>query len=280
MDIKSDFLDLRDELRSPIVIRIFNIPQTTVENALKFSISLAESCLFEVTYMKNLPFKLLDESSTNVAHQIKKFQNIERIKGNNLDLPRVRFDPDILKFYQLGCSSNIPILQFLAFYQVLEYFFVTVSEEELHKKILRRLNDPGFKTDVRNFGKLVKDVEDFNKINDEKEMLKQVIIRYVNEDDLIEFIQSYEEFLGEKIYSRKHSRFGYEQNVPLEKGHVIGNCSAIIKTVRNALVHSSDRHEKNERFIPFSKSTEIVIKEIPLVMFLAEKVIIGSAAEE
>jgi len=53
----------------------------------------------------------------------------------------------------------------------------------------------------------------------------------------------------------------------------------VVKTVRNALVHSSDHHERVERHVPFSEGTRLVEMEVPLVRFLAERVVIASAAQ-
>lgn len=51
------------------------------------------------------------------------------------------------------------------------------------------------------------------------------------------------------------------------------NAAAILKHVRNALVHSSDRYTREDCFLPFSDSEDVIIKYIPLVEFLAERVI-------
>jgi len=51
----------------------------------------------------------------------------------------------------------------------------------------------------------------------------------------------------------------------------------MIKIIRNALVHSSDRYEGKKSYVPFSESTEIVEKHIPLLKFLAEKVIFATS---
>ena len=50
-----------------------------------------------------------------------------------------------------------------------------------------------------------------------------------------------------------------------------------VKIIRNALVHSSDRYERKERYIPTASAESEIRKEIPLMKYLAERVIIGSA---
>jgi len=50
-----------------------------------------------------------------------------------------------------------------------------------------------------------------------------------------------------------------------------------IKEIRNALVHSTDKYERRVRHVPFTKTTEKIAQDIPLMKFLAERVIISSA---
>ncbi len=107
-------------------------------------------------------------------------------------------------------------------------------------------------------------------------MLKLVLNEFVDESELIKFILAYEKWLDEKLYSRKRTIFGEEVEVSLKSGHVLGNIAKTVKTIRNALVHSSDRYERNDRFIPTISNENVIRKEIPLIKYLAEKVIIAS----
>ena len=84
--------------------------------------------------------------------------------------------------------------------------------------------------------------------NDETEMLKNVMKRYIDENDIIEFINEYEKFLEKKVYTIKRTIFGNEISATtLTSGHVYGNIAKVIKAIRNALVHSCDRYERNDR---------------------------------
>ena len=91
-------------------------------------------------------------------------------------------------------------------------------------------------------------------------------------------IKNYEENVGENLYTKKRIVFGCDYQPDLREGNIYGCISRIIKTIRNALVHSSDIYERSSRYIPFSESTQIVKKEIPLMRFLAERVIIATSS--
>jgi hypothetical protein len=124
---------------------------------------------------------------------------------------------------------------------------------------------------------LIQDVLGHAKTTDETEMLKLVIDKYVEEQELLTFVMRYEDHLGERWYTKKRERFGVEAEIKAQLGHVTGNVAKIVRTVRNALVHSSDRFERTGRHMPFSESSDLVLREVPLVKYLAEQVIIASA---
>jgi len=143
------------------------------------------------------------------------------------------------------------------------------------------LNDPLFdSTSSKSFDKLIQEIEGHKKITDERKKLTLVLTKYIDENELIKFLKAYEEFLGEKYLNKQKDIFGVKRSLSLAPGYVFGNAVKLIKTIRNALVHSSDCYERQERHVPFSESTEIIKREIPLVKFLAEKVITHSASIE
>jgi hypothetical protein len=109
-------------------------------------------------------------------------------------------------------------------------------------------------------------------------MLKLVLREYVDEDELLSFIEKYEVYLEQKIFSRAYEMFGLDVKLTMQKGHIIGAVARRVKHLRNALVHSADRYEGYERYIPSRSNEERLEKEVPLVRFLAEKAIISAAS--
>lgn len=264
--------------RMPITIKVHNLNALNTNLAIDKSNKIIETCLFKLSYLKNLTLMLEDEYTSSKSKYIEfNYSLNENMTYNSLPLSSICFNSDLIRFYQLGMSSDIPILKYLTFYQVLEYYFLRVNEEDLYHALSYQINDPGFTTTQKYLERLVKCFDDNNKnIYKETEMLKNVIKKFIEFNDLNGFIMGYEDFLGENIYTKKNIIFGQESEVQLKKDHIYGNIAKLIKIIRNALVHSSDRYERNERYIPFSESTQIVKKHIPLLKFLAEKVIIAS----
>ncbi len=271
-------IKILDFYNRPSTISINNLNILPEEKRIRFSDDMFETCLFELAYFKEASINLckswddfyhdLDEEDSDLEESQEK---------KSYQLPKVFYNKELTKFYRLGMGSYFPILKFLTFYQVLEYFFIKVSDEELYNKLSYELKDPKFVPKEPHIAKLVRIVEDHSKKLDETEMLKNVLKKYIDFTDLKEFIENYEEKISEKIYTKRNEIFGEIVEVSLKENHIFGNIAKIIKIIRNALVHSSDRYEGKKRYVPFSESTEIVEKHIPLLKFLAEKVIFATS---
>lgn len=273
---------LFDSFYKPLTIKIFNMNKTNIRDAILYSNSIFEASLFELSYTNNFSLYLSDEISRFPIFGRATFSLEESISfRENRKFPSIFYNSDLIRFYQRGAGTDIPILKFLAFYQVLEYFFIKVSDEKLYLRLSSILNDPLFNsTSSTSFDKLIQEIHSHKKKSDETKNLNLVLKKYINEDDLIEFLKAYQEFLGEKYCNKQKDIFGEKISLSITPGYVFDNVAKLIKTIRNALVHSSDSYERQERHIPFSESTEIIKKEIPLVKFLAERVIIQSASIE
>lgn len=267
---------IRDRLYRPLTIQVANLEGETAADIVPESTHLIESCLFEVAYLKDVALWLRQEWFPRRP----RFQDFGRDRSDPDHRPKVpehTYNPDLIRFFQLGVSTDVPELQFLAYYQVLEYFFVTVSDDVLYQKLRNRIQEPGFIPDPQRLDRVVQDVLGHTREADETKMLRNVLDRFVPEDDVINFIQDYEDYVRQPHYTARRTLFGEAVEVPLKSGHVHGNVAKTIKSVRNALVHSSDRHERNPRHVPFSDTGAIVAAEIPLIRFLAERVLISTA---
>lgn len=263
----------------PVTIRLGRLPPSSAQFHAENSGSVIGACLFAIASTSQVTFRVLDgwpaESSESDR---RKFYFEDSGESVAFEFPRVGYSPDLLRFYTLGMSSDVPELQYLAFYQVLEYFFLALADEQLYSNLSRRLSDPRFRPVAAWYDRLIQDVADHKRSTDETEMLKLVLARYVPHDELMSFLERFHSSVGDKRYWSKLVRFGTNLSISKEPNHTFGDVARIVKAVRNALVHSSDRHEREQRHVPFSESSKLVRCEVPLVRFLAERVIIGSAS--
>lgn len=272
-------VDFFENIYKPLTVKVYNLKENSIEAVIKTSTKLIEGCMFSYSSLKDNPIGLVNDWPRRRSRREREFEFGESHPGNNFNLPSVKFNPHLVRFYQLAASTDVESYKFLSYYHILEYHFVSISDQILYDKLSRRINDLKFRTTATNLDRVIQDVNDHRSETDETEMLKNVLSKLVIEDEVIAFIKSYEEFIKENIYTKKHVVFGVEiAGTSLQSGHIFGVIAKHVKTIRNALVHSSDRHERNLRFIPYSTtSSELIKKQIPLIKFLAEKVIVATA---
>jgi hypothetical protein len=276
--ISDEPTDIRQGFYKPPTIQVHNISENTVKGALKTSSEIIEYCLFELSYLKHIPVGVAEEWPARRRLEDDNFKFGDEFEGNKLPLPPATFQSDLLQFYQLGTSSRIPVLQYWSFYQVLEYFFVSASDEHLHLQMASRLKDPRFKPSSAQLDRLVQDVIDHLDQVDEVLMLKSVLDKYVDAEELIAFIRQYEAYLGDDMYTRRRRVFGEDVQVKLSADSVMEQVARTVMAIRQTLVFSPDRFSRTARNITFEQLTDTVRLEIPLMKFLAERVIIGSAS--
>jgi hypothetical protein len=232
-----------------------------------------KSCLFKLAY-NNVECWELRESirasgSLSVLPEL----------PSDASIPQATYVDDLISYYKVAKASQFPDQKYLSYYHILEYFFLRVSDEIIHTSLKSQLNSPSFNSSYENINKILSTIKRADKTADETEMLKAVLAKYVSEEDLIEFILAIEKAVGEKIYTdTKKEVFGEKATIRLEKGHALNNTAKVIKQIRNSLVHSSDNYNREDCFMPFSESETFVSQYIPIIMFLAEKVIFSTAS--
>lgn len=230
-----------------------------------------KSSLFKLAYNSGESWELREALPPGTAPLIKP----EEADGS---IPKAIYNDDLLKYYKVARSSIFPNQQFLSYYHVLEYFFLRVSDEILHTSVKGVINSPSFNSSYQCVNRLLATLKKHDNSSDETEMLKSVLSKYIDEDELIAHISAIEKEASDKIYTDSKKRvFGEAASIRLEKGHALNNAARVVKQIRNALVHSSDRYNREDCFLPLSESESVVIQYVPLVKFLAERVIFSTA---
>lgn len=268
---------LSDFLYTPLTIKVLGLAEASADISAKTAIDLIEGCLFNLSYLRGISLVLEEELPPKRQTIGENFQFEENDFGKQLPLPKAKINRDVARFYQRGMAVEDPVNQFLSLYQALEYFFLSVSDEELYRKLTTLVNDPLFSTKPKHLDKVIQATICHKRESDETEMLRLVLSKHVDESELIAFIVAYENHLGDRWFTKKRRIFGEENEVKTTSGHVIGNVAKRVKLIRNALVHSSDRYNRQENFVPTRAAEAEIRKEVPLVKYLAEKVIIASA---
>ncbi|MBR1751450.1 MAG: hypothetical protein IJ740_11340 [Ruminococcus sp.] len=238
---------------------------------------ILNSYLFNISYNNNYVFSVRNFKDERSHY-------IDRIKRKGQLFPYRSYNPELIRYYYQGVSSDMPFTQYLAFYHILEFFFQSVSEQVAFEAIEEFITRPSFsphhKEDIKNFYKKIKTIMKEQKddgVWNERNSLLLCLKKYV--PDLEE--------LKETIISISENSVDYYQNntVPFADGEniisfytttdkIYSDIRNRVYAVRNSIVHSKDGERL--RYEPFKHDKELT-KEIPLIRAIAEEIIINSA---
>lgn len=243
----------------------------TPENLKEIAISKIKSCLFKLAVEREICYEIA------IPQEARTLLTLISPKESDWIAPDVIYDENLVNYYKVARSSPFPSQSYLAYYHILEYYFLRVSEDHIHHQIKTIINSISFKTDTESIDRIISQVRKHSTNDDETEMLRKVISRFLDESSLIDEIKRIETECGNQIYTKKRVIFGEQIEISTREGHAISNLSKALKHIRNALVHSSDKYKRDECHIPLTATEHTIEEYIPIIKYLAEQIIYGTA---
>jgi hypothetical protein len=146
--------------------------------------------LFQIAY--NLDISLVPQRLIEEMVRSGRINRMRRSRTEDIDPPRRVYNEDLVQHYLLAVSTENPVIEYLSYYHVLEYFFESVFNDDLVNTIRDSITSPGFsykrKTDIN---KLINSIKRSLQIRSETityseaEALKLCIERVASMPDLI-----------------------------------------------------------------------------------------------
>lgn len=230
---------------------------------------IAEAGLFHIAFGNSICY--------NLALKFERDHYFLGRRREEVQFPRRTYTSDLLSYYNLALSSDSLMLGYIALYKILEYFFPSATENALHKRMTDKLVSPDFThTKPKQLRDLAKVIRQFDQRMDEQRMLSTVIETFFTSNELIDWVAEYEA-IEEKYYSIPKKVLGETFTLDLNPEKIASSLAKRIYHIRNVLVHNKE--DEPYRFIPFSGEESALTKEIPIVMFLAEQLIIKTGKD-
>lgn len=259
-----------------LTLKITNIPITTHSEALEVLEKISNSFLFQLDLKTNIPVSL--SRSRRGRRPARSTSNNE---NPDFQFPKYEFDkaPISLYWYARG-AIGMPLLQFLAYYQVIEYYFPVYSQEEARKRVRATLKDPSFRVDKDvDISKLLSAASANSRgFGDERTQLRATINSCVDIVEIRDFFTQSDQFTS--FFNNKQKGLT-DFKIPLSaKDQDLRPATAdLIYDIRCKIVHTKADTNLGEvdLLLPFSKEAELLYMDIELMHFIAKKVLISAS---
>jgi hypothetical protein len=251
-------------------IRVSSELTSSTGKSQKAAHDVAEACVFHFVYGNGTPISFTKTWART-------YYWIGRREVEDVQFPLKVYNTELVSYYNLALSSDSMILGFLALYKILEFFYSSVSEEELHSKMKEKLTAPDFShTKTKKLRELSKVIRSFENRTDELSALKLVLQSFFDKEDLRVWVNNFEENNGE-YFTTDVEIFSKKFRVDTSDNTIIPNIANRIYATRNVIVHNKEAEVS--RYVPFTGQEETLQREVQLLVYLAEQLILKTGRD-
>lgn len=214
-----------------------------------------------------------------LRRQQRRFNRLYANDVQSIEYPKYEYDSGPISLYWYARSSrNMPLLQFLAFYQTIEFYYPVYFRSEFIRKIRSILKNPSFKIEKDSDISKITSIVGSKTGGTEREQLKATLHECVDPNDIQKFVEE----------SKKRSAFFSSKqkgitscilNFKNRNIDIINQVADRIYDIRCKVVHvkSEDGEAELELLLPYTEEAEKLNFDIELVQFIAQKVLICSS---
>jgi len=261
-----------------LTLRIEGVRMASEEDARKVLMKLGNGVLFELDSVPELGLSMpllsrIEERDVHPAEIVASEQGLHPPELHK------DYDPDPLFLYWYARSiPEMPLIQFLAYYQILEYFFPAYSRTKaiaaLREK-LREIYGVARETDVTGIFQALR----ANRraiFGQERDQLRHAIEECVTSEELQDFLGDEER---RRFYRDRRSLDISTVKLAVDSTSADhrGDAARRVYEIRNRIVHTKSEHDDLDPLLPFDPEVDLLKHDIELVCYLARRVLAASA---
>jgi hypothetical protein len=268
-------------------LRIRNVDASRHDEALGLLERVAGAILFELDLrygisvnVTRLPFIDRTRRSGGSEKHVYRPRTPREASTDPPRLPRNSYPAKPLALYWYARSAaNMPLLQYLASYQVLEYYFPTYYQREALDRMKQELLDPRFspQNDADLMRLLSLAAPQGKSFGNEREQLKATIRACVSVRHLDDYFKDPDrrDFFSGKQIIKGVGRI----DIANTSADLRDQASDRIYDIRCRIVHakSDSGDQYPELLLPFSEEAESLVFDIELIQYLAQRILIHQA---
>lgn len=262
-----------------LTLKLSGCQVTTHDSALALLNKVAGAVLFQLDLLSDVPISL-ERSRYRSVNGRRNKKPANPVK--EMQYPKTQYDSAPMSLYWYARSAaGMPLLQFLAYYQVIEFYFPIYSQSEAQRKLRVILKDPTFRGDRdADIARLLSaiHVSRSGGFGDERSQLRATLMECLDSDALRYYL---EEEVERKDFFLSKSKTPYHK-IPLANPSIDlrNDVADRIYDIRCKIVHTkSDARDGNvELLLPFTPEAEQLAIDIELVQYLAQRILVASSA--
>ncbi|MFG2091870.1 MULTISPECIES: hypothetical protein [unclassified Spirillospora] len=268
----------RKKYRDP-VIRIREVSCKSHEEALSLLQKVSDAVLFELDLKYCTAYTLARSMESRTGLDARKL-----VAPSNYtpSMPKNHYQAKPLSLYRYARSAlGMPLLQYLAYYQVLEFHFPMYSRRDALDKLKNELRDPSFDaSDDSHLSRILLLASRSGKgYGGERDQLKATIRNCVDVERLRGYISDDPERKPHFVNSKAIKNVA-RIDLGNPKTDIIDQVANRVYDLRCRIVHAKDGDASDlpELILPFSREASLLGADIDLVQFLAQRVLIASSS--
>ena len=261
--------------RAP-VLKIEGLTFSTHDRAVTLLEKIANSLLFQIDLNYNTPLGLRKSRRMRPASRRPAKDRKE------LEFPLHEYDDAPIALYWYARSATqMPLLQYLAYYQTIEFYFPSYAEAEARREVRVILKDPTFRPDHdADMGILLSSMRITPGFyGDERTQLRTTLNACLSAEELRSYLEV--DDARKKFFSSKTKGLT-DQRVALNtpSADLRNDVADRIYDIRCKIVHTKGLavEGKVDLLLPFSKEAELLYADIDLIQYVARQVLIAASS--
>lgn len=202
-------------------------------------------------------------------------------KQADIQFPSYEYDSAPISLYWYAKSARgMPLLQFVAFYQVAEYYFPNFARLEAVRSARKILKNPTFRVDRESdLTRLITSISGAGRVGgSEREQMRSTVLEVVTIDDVAQYFDENPDVA--EYVSKKQKGITDKTIYISRKDHDHRpEIADLLYDIRCKIVHTKNDHEalKSEMLLPFSSAEDGLWAYIDLMQLVARHALIRSS---
>jgi hypothetical protein len=266
-----------DYARRRPTLRIENVDISRHDKAKKVLEKVGNSLLFKVDMTLNLGMKLAEDRDIRRSYFRRKKSEHDLDKS----FPNYEYDNEPMSLYWYAKGAvEMPLLQFLALYQILEFYFPIFSQKDAHQQVKNLIKDPRFNpnkdSDISRILSSITQNKNQLGFGSELDQLKSTLASCITKEEIREVIENDDmvDFYKDK---QAKSLANKSLNIGNESADLVNECAERIYEIRCRVVHTKSSDKNYELLLPSSPELKYLMYDITILEMIAKKVMVSTS---